>query len=317
MSSTTPPLLGPGNDPPLSESYDPPDAPNMKKVKIEQSDTNKAKGVSWTSVPSSAFLCKSTPRKKITLAPKFDYPSSAFKVTGASVTSMNTLNPECELRGEDLHKPVQGTMIVDQQDKLENQETQKSIQVKRKDAKEPFLAHYEEDPTTQVNDPTNVEDVYLSSDGEQEMEATESQEEEEEMPTHISDNGGSDTWQEMPFFEFEEVDGCVSNTEIEASKSAAKGADDSCVVECKRKKKHHEKSAKTGKEKERPKKLPPNAFVSLRVPSTDIRAKVEEIQGALLAKDERLKPTFVSPTKNHITLMVLWIDHMATEEIEK
>ena len=329
MSSTTSPLLGPGNDPPPSEMYDrhaPSEAPNMKKVKIEQSDTNKEKGILQTSVPCSAFRCRSTPRKKITLAAKFDYPSSAIKVTGPSITrtssySDSTLNTDSGLHGKDQCKPVQSTIEVDEQDKPENQEP---IEVKPKDAKEPSLAHcykQQENPMPQVNDPTNVEDVNLSSDGEQEMEATESQEEEEELPTHVSEDGGSDAWEELPFFEFEEVDGCISNdrvaSEMEVSKATANGGDDSCTVKHIRKKKRSEKSLKTGKEKERPKKLPPNAFVALRIPSPDIRAKVEEIQGVLLAKDERLKSTFVSPAKNHITLMVLRIDQTAMEEIEK
>lgn len=326
MSSTTSPHLGLGNDPPPSDLHVPSEASVVKKFKIEQSDTNKEKSILQTSVPSSAFLCRSTPRKKITFAPKFDYPSSAFKVSSPSVTSTTLCrgSTDGDLCGENKRRPVQSTMEVDEQDKLENQESQKSIEVEPEDAKEPSLAHCDEKqehPVIQDNIPTNVDDVNLLSDGEQEIEVSKSQEEEEESLTHISEDGDSDTctWENLPFFEFEEVDGFNNQlaSEIEARKVAAKGGDDSCVVKRRCKKKHGEKSPKTGKEKERPKKLPPNAFVALRIPSPDIRAKVEEVQEALLAKDVRLKATFVSPAKNHITLIVLRIDHTVTEEIEK
>ena len=61
--------------------------------------------------------------------------------------------------------------------------------------------------------------------------------------------------------------------------------------------------------------ITPNAFVGVRIPSDEIRAKIEEVQQMLLTKDQRLQPTFVATGKNHITLMVMRLD--GQEEIER
>ena len=56
------------------------------------------------------------------------------------------------------------------------------------------------------------------------------------------------------------------------------------------------------------KKPLPNAFVSVRIPSAEIRGKMKEIQDAMLEKEKKVKSTFVSLNKLHITLMVLKVD---------
>ena len=63
--------------------------------------------------------------------------------------------------------------------------------------------------------------------------------------------------------------------------------------------------------KSKPKKAKkplPNAFVSVRIPSAEIRGKMKEIQDAMLEKEKKVKSTLVSLDKLHITLMVLRID---------
>ena len=48
-----------------------------------------------------------------------------------------------------------------------------------------------------------------------------------------------------------------------------------------------------------------DTFISLRIPSQNIHAKVKEVQDAMSAKDGRLR-SFHEPTeKNHITVILL------------
>ena len=52
----------------------------------------------------------------------------------------------------------------------------------------------------------------------------------------------------------------------------------------------------------------PNAFVSVRISSGEIRSKIEEIQAGMLTHDKKLKSTLVSSKKLHLTLMVVWLE---------
>ena len=64
-----------------------------------------------------------------------------------------------------------------------------------------------------------------------------------------------------------------------------------------------------------PEKLRPNAFVSVRIPSVQIREKLKEVQDAMLSCERKLKSTFVPLEKLHLTLMVLRLED--TEMVEK
>ena len=59
----------------------------------------------------------------------------------------------------------------------------------------------------------------------------------------------------------------------------------------------------------------PNAFISMRIPSSTVREKFEEIQQKLRDADPSLKSAMVSLKTLHITLMVLRLD--STEQEEK
>ena len=52
----------------------------------------------------------------------------------------------------------------------------------------------------------------------------------------------------------------------------------------------------------------PNAFVSIRIPSAEIRDKLGEIQRAMVAYDKTLQSTLVSLDKLHLTLIILRLD---------
>ena len=52
----------------------------------------------------------------------------------------------------------------------------------------------------------------------------------------------------------------------------------------------------------------PNAFVSIRIPSAEIRTKLGEIQQAMVAHDKTLQSTLVSLDRLHLTLFVLRLD---------
>lgn len=59
----------------------------------------------------------------------------------------------------------------------------------------------------------------------------------------------------------------------------------------------------------------PNAFVSVRIPSAEIRTKLGEVQQAMVAHDKMLQFTLVSLDKLHLTLFVLRLD--SEEEIKR
>ena len=52
----------------------------------------------------------------------------------------------------------------------------------------------------------------------------------------------------------------------------------------------------------------PNAFVSIRIPSVEIRRKLQEVQDGMLARERRMKSNLVPLEKLHITLMVLRLE---------
>ena len=62
------------------------------------------------------------------------------------------------------------------------------------------------------------------------------------------------------------------------------------------------------------KKPLPNAFVSVRIPSAEIRDKLEEIQEAIVARDNKLQSTLVSLDKLHLTLFVIRLESEAEVE---
>ena len=68
----------------------------------------------------------------------------------------------------------------------------------------------------------------------------------------------------------------------------------------------NEKRARNKSKK--PKTPPPNAFVSVRIPSMEIHDKLKEIQGSMLATDERARHVLVPLNKLHLTLMVLRLE---------
>ena len=59
----------------------------------------------------------------------------------------------------------------------------------------------------------------------------------------------------------------------------------------------------------------PNAFVSIRIPSAEIRDKLGEIQRAMVAYDKTLQSTLVSLDTLHLTLFVLRLD--SEDEIKR
>ena len=61
-------------------------------------------------------------------------------------------------------------------------------------------------------------------------------------------------------------------------------------------------------ESEGVRKSSPNAFVSIRIPSAEIRDKLGKIQRAMVAYDKTLQSTLVSLDKLHLTLFVLRLD---------
>ena len=65
---------------------------------------------------------------------------------------------------------------------------------------------------------------------------------------------------------------------------------------------------------ERSKKPLPNAFVSVRIPSAEIRDKLGEIQEAMVAHDKKLQSTLVSLDRLHLTLFVIRLEGEAEVE---
>ena len=59
----------------------------------------------------------------------------------------------------------------------------------------------------------------------------------------------------------------------------------------------------------------PNAFVSLRIPSLSIRRELEQVQEAMVGRDQNVKAVLISLSKLHITLTVIRLEN--EDEIEK
>ena len=77
----------------------------------------------------------------------------------------------------------------------------------------------------------------------------------------------------------------------------------------------HDDEADPSKSKaKKPKSPPPNSFIAVRIPSAEIRGKIKLIQDAMLERQKKVKSTFVSLDKLHITLMVLRVDDEETLE---
>ena len=294
----------PGNRKASDISCDSPEALNVKKMKLDQSDSSKKQlnDIPWTSVPSTAFHYKPiTTPGKITLAPKLNFPTSAVKVssTSSSNTESSGVNKEgqsCQVQDED-HSHEMESVPQETQNKSLTDEAQISIQV--------------ETATTSAN----AQDA-CSSEGD--TEAMDSGEEGDTQQTQKEDNS-CDVWEQLPFFasemdQSEEIDGGTSSALDKRSK-VNKAATMDSEGERISKKKHGKKRNKKDEKEATPKKPPPNAFIAVRISSSDVNAKFKEVQGALLEKDERLKQVFVPAAKNHITLMVLRLNN--PEEIEK
>ena len=313
MSSASPPLppIPGGHHPTASESpCDSSGAPNVKKLKIEQPTSfalkNVDKEISDTSgVPSSAIRCKAT--RMITLTPKFDFPSSAVKITGPSVTRTcglsfsSTLLDMC--KGEDSEQGKEHEQVVESSFSPMEVEPQ---EVQDKPCDSDLECTFKGDITSTSKEMEEVEDDQL------EMEADESQDKAPSQAAVAEDEESTcGVWEQLPFFDFEEVEGCSQqlNTVDET------GREESGKRAYKRKRRRGKKAAKVSEDK--PKRLPPNAFVAVRIPSPGIRDKLEEVQGALLAKDKSLEAVFVPAAKNHLTLVVMRLDHQVPEEIEK
>lgn len=90
------------------------------------------------------------------------------------------------------------------------------------------------------------------------------------------------------------------------------------IAKCKTRWSHKRlKKASTKEEKfsKSDRKPSPNAFVSVRIPSAEIRTKLGEVQQAMVAHDKMLQFTLVSLDKLHLTLFVLRLD--SEEEIKR
>ena len=60
--------------------------------------------------------------------------------------------------------------------------------------------------------------------------------------------------------------------------------------------------------------IKPNAFVSIRISSPEIKANMERVQQEMQHRDRRLRSTMVSLDKLHLTLMVLRLDNSEEEK---
>ena len=298
MSQSVRTYLPAANNQPLSSSEPPlPDsaeAPEVKKVKIEDTESSRNEDMSKMNVPSSARLCTSTSGKTVrtqTVTPRLDFPSSAVKISGPSVTCSSDVS-SCSLStAEDLK--------ISTADQTELALLEVDISAN---------AQAMETATNALQESNILVDTSSAAgecigDSEQEMELADSQTESGASVDNQSDSG----WEVLPFFGSDQVDGDEEQTDIVAA--------DGDAIERRSKRRHRKKPDTTVKEK--PKRVSPNAFVAVRIPSVDIRRKIEEVQEALLAQDKRLKPTFVSSAKNHITLMVMRLNHEASTDIEK
>lgn len=260
--------------------------------------------LSRKSVSSSASDCTPPTEKATTLnlVPKFDFPSSAVRIAGPSVTCTSTSLSSCT-SNEDIKNVQRSDPDVSGSPGCPSMEID---------------LQQEQDTSSQESDlpDTTHTDMTLSSDA-IEMEET-SDSISEKVVGQAEDMGdvSCNVWKEFPFFALEEVDGGACSSK-QVDRTGQDGSENSMVDYRKRRRRSGKKPVKADKEKKPGKRPSPNAFVAVRIPSPDIKAKLEEIQQALIEKDKRLEATLVSPAKNHITLMVMKLDKESPEEIEK
>ena len=308
MSSTS----LPGNRK-ASDICDSPEAPNLKKVKLDECTSSEKP---QKNMPSTASLfpvrskLSDSCQQHAKLAAQQDVPSSAFKVSSGS--SFNTESSDI------ISQEGQSDQTLKEDSPMESeaQETQNKAQdgeIKAQDSIENVMVASSPDCLKMegreegANDETVVcvttgtvatdIDAQDMCSSDNDIEAMDSQEEGESQETQTEDSSSCEVWEQLPFFasemdQLDETDG--GNVGPKRVKKEAAN-----------KKKHGEKGGKKMVEKvTKPKKPPPNAFVAVRIPSPIISAKFEEVQRALQEKDERLKQVFVPAAKNHITLMV-------------
>ena len=121
--------------------------------------------------------------------------------------------------------------------------------------------------------------------------------------TAESESDFSELNQELPFYTESDTSDIFVKEEGDASEI------DGEVIATRSKKRGRKK-----KPKQEPKSAP-NAFVSVRILSPEIRQKMEEVQQKMLERDKNLTSTFVSLMKSHLTLMVFRLN--TEDEIEK
>ena len=286
----------------------------IKKVKLEQCNSSEKlqKPISSNDVPSTVFRHKAiTWRNNIQMS---KFPSSAVKVTNTK--SFSTVSADIEIQNTQVaneYSPIDACMKTQEaQDSRQSSNTSKEKIEKIESGNETIACVA--DSTSADDSRTRDECSYKDN-----VEAMDSQNEENNQQIGTEENSACDDWKQLPFFASEmdksdEIDGGKSRVDEKRSKentAATKNGGSKRVSERKRQKKSWKKTEKEAK----PKKPPPNAFVAIRIPSPAISAKFQEVQGVLQEKDERLKQVFVPPTKNHITLMVMRLNN--PEEVER
>ena len=329
-----------GNDQKASDDIsDPPEAPNIKKVKIDQHDSADKpwKDIPLSSVPSTAFLSKPTLTQK-----SVDIPASAFKIGSTSVNPSSIIE-SFDMESEDQRyqtqnkdgpnesepQDMQSQNKADQEDRDSETKTLEDVvlasspdSLKAEEGKEGSGDEALVDATTMVTIGSQDLDVHTSfqASSDDNIDGMDSQ---EEGDTQTEDSSGCDAWEQLPFFaesemdQSDEIDGnCNSSAATKVTKihnqAAVKDSEDEVIH---KKKRGRTRNKNPANKETKPKKPPPNAFVAVRIPSPSISAKFEEVQRALQEKDERLKQIFVPAAKKHITLMLMRLNNQ--EDTEK
>lgn len=298
------------SEPPFSEMAE---APDVKKFKMENAKLSINEDLPKRAVPSSAYLCGGTSTLTTesilgaSLATlKFNFPSSAVKISGSSVTCGSSVSSYSTSAERDEDQNMKEDAEREQLPLKEH--TSITVDDQAMDSQATNVVQ----GVAEAETSSDKDDCAVSGE-EQEAEGMDNQDE-----MHAIDQVGDesdDGWKMLPLFDSESVDGDQVNKQT--NMTAAEGTS----VECRHKKRSRNRkkldTATASAVKEKPKRVQPNAFVSVRIPSSEIRGKLEEIQTAMLAKDNRLKRTFVPLPKNHITLMVLRLNHEDSADIEK
>ena len=327
MSSTS----LPGNDHKTADICDSPEAPTIKKVKLNQCDSSERpqKDIPQTiNVPFTAILSKPV------LTQKFDVPASAFKVSSTCTSIAESFDTDSEGQSyQTQNKDI--AMDSEPKENRNNDQEDQDSEIKTRESmvltaslpdhsKAGELGEEGSRDEATVTSTTAAADIDSAQDSDMQASFQASSDDDvdvmdsqEEGDTQTEDSSSCDVWEQLPFFALEvdqsdEIDGNNSSAEEKMTKvnqAAAKDSEWEQVHKKKRgKKKQIDKESK-------PRKPPPNAFVAIRIPSPNISAKFEEVQRALEEKDERLKQVFVPAAKNHITLMVMRLNNQ--EDIEK